>query len=115
MNRSIPAATALALALGFSASALAQQASNTSAPLTAQQYRKLDDMHVVGADGGKIGEVEDVLIDPNGQVSAVAVDLRGMMGSHAVIMTLDRFRLISNQLVTALTRDQIQQLPVWSD
>lgn len=80
-------------------------------------YFKLDDMNIVTPTGDKIGEVEGVLIDASGEVAAVAVEVGGFLGigDEDVISQLDQLRLENNQLVTTLTKEQIEALPKWDD
>ncbi|HEV7437328.1 MAG TPA: PRC-barrel domain-containing protein [Pseudorhizobium sp.] len=40
----------------------------------------LDDYDVYGADGNKIGEIEDVLLNLDGTVAAVAIEVGGFLG-----------------------------------
>jgi sporulation protein YlmC with PRC-barrel domain len=80
-------------------------------------YLELDDMDVVTPNGDKIGEVEEVLMDTSGQVVAVAVEVGGFLGigDNDVIIRLDQLRLQDSQLVTTLTKEQIEALPKWDD
>jgi PRC-barrel domain len=80
-------------------------------------YLELGDMNVVNPAGEKIGEVEEVLMDTSGEVVAVAVEVGGFLGigDDDVIIQLDQLRLENNQLVTALTKEQIEALPKWDD
>jgi ribosomal 30S subunit maturation factor RimM len=80
-------------------------------------YLKLDDMNVVTPGGEKVGEVDEVLIDATGEVIAVAIEVGGFLGigDDEVIIPLDQLRLENNQLVTTLTKEQIEALPKWDD
>jgi hypothetical protein len=80
-------------------------------------WLKLEDMNVIAANGENVGEVENVLIDASGQVIAVAVAVGGFLGigSDDVVIRLDQLRLEDNQLVTNLTKEQIEALPKWDD
>lgn len=40
----------------------------------------IDDHDVYGADGKEIGEIEDVLLNPDGTVAAVALEVGGFLG-----------------------------------
>ena len=86
-------------------------------PEGAAGWLNLEDMNVIAANGEKVGEVEDVLIDTAGQVIAVSVEVGGFLGigSDDVIIRIDQLRLQDNQLVTNLTKEQIEALPKWSD
>lgn len=80
-------------------------------------YLELGDMNVVTPNGDKIGEVEEVLMDASGKVVAVAVEVGGFLGigDDDVIIPLDQLRLENEQLVTTLTKEQIEALPKWDD
>jgi hypothetical protein len=110
--------------VGVSA-ASAQQPSNDAAILAAidnddvpvpalnLMVDQVEDMDVIGSDGGEIGEVEDVLGDANGQPKAISVEVGGFlgMGEKKVILMLDDVKLDLGKLRTALTKQQIQELP----
>jgi sporulation protein YlmC with PRC-barrel domain len=78
---------------------------------------RLEDMEVVGGDGNEVGEVEEVLANPAGQIVAVTVEAGGFLGIGAkeVVVGLDRLRLTDDRLVTDLTKDQAAALPEWQD
>ncbi len=87
----------------------------TSAATTG--YLELDDMNVVTPNGDKIGDVEEVLMDMSGNVVAVTVEAGGFLGvgDDEVIIALDQLRLENEQLVTTMTKEQIEALPKWDD
>jgi sporulation protein YlmC with PRC-barrel domain len=117
----IVSAAVFAAMLGAPGVVFAQQ----SAPATTSQtasaeatgYLELDDMDVVNPAGEKIGEVEEVLMDTSGKVVAVAVEVGGFLGigDDDVIIQLDQLRLENKQLVTTLTKEEIEALPKWDD
>jgi hypothetical protein len=88
-----------------------------TSPDGAAGWLKLDDMPVVDARGERVGEVEEILIDASGQVIAVALEVGGFLGigSDDVVIRLDQLRLEDNQLVTNMTKEQIETLPKWDD
>jgi sporulation protein YlmC with PRC-barrel domain len=132
IKKLLPSA-ALSLALATPGLALAQQGNATTtqaapagqastttgaAPATAvSRYMKLDDMNVVGANGDRIGEVSEALIDSTGRVVAVAVEAGGFlgMGDRDVVVQLDQLRFEGNRFVTNLTAEQMKALPEWKD
>jgi len=75
----------------------------------------IDDMNVVNAQGEKIGEVEDVLVDPSGKPVAVTVEMGGFLGIGEKHYVLDIAKLTSKDKVlqTTLTKEQLQQQPEW--
>ena len=125
---------------GLSAPAVAQQASEPQAPgtpaagIAAGDLREfedmevprlgisvdeLEDMDVVGPDGEQIGEVEQVLIDRDDRIVAVAVEAGGFLGigDHEAILGIDQLALASDrdQLVISMTAEELRSLPEWDD
>lgn len=80
---------------------------------------QLEDMDVIGPDGEEIGEVEDVLVDPQGNIVAVSVELDGVLGlgDRDVVLTLDQLGLEQDRsnLAVSMTREELEALPVWDD
>jgi hypothetical protein len=124
----LPAFVAAVLA----AAPIAAEAQQTAAP--AAEYRevqdesmvvqpfnlavdRIDDMDVYGANGEKIGEVDEVLMNAAGQAVAVSVEVGGFLGigGREVIVSLDQLRLEGERFVTSLTKEQIEALPRWDD
>lgn len=113
MRHALPAA-ALILAVSAPLSAAAQTA-QPPAPSSSAGHWKLDDMQVIGSNGQKVGEVEEALIDAAGKVSAVVIDVGGVMGvgEKEVVLQLDQLRFENGRLVTSLTKEQAEALPNW--
>ncbi len=86
-------------------------------PALNQTVGQLDDMIVIGADGKKIGEVEEVLMDSSGQPVAVAVEVERDVGigDKEVIIVLEQLRSDGRNLTTNLSNAQLGALPVWKD
>lgn len=80
---------------------------------------RLEDMDIVGADGEEIGEVEEILVDRDGRIVAVAAEFGGFLGigEREVVIRLDQLAVQSNRekLVVAMTREQLMALPEWGD
>jgi sporulation protein YlmC with PRC-barrel domain len=97
--------------------AIAQTATTTTTTTTATaQYREIEDMPVVDPTGQKIGEVENVLIDQAGRVSALTVDVGGFLGvvKKEVMVDVAQVRHDgTGRLVSNLTKQQIEALPEW--
>lgn len=72
-------------------------------------------MDVFDAAGKKIGEVDAVLQDKNGEIKGVAVGYGGFLGfgEKGAIVTLDQVKLKDGALVTDLTEDQLSSQPAW--
>lgn len=78
---------------------------------------KLEGMDVIGANGQKIGDVEDVLADQSGKAVAVSIDAGSFleMNSKEVIMQLSTLQMRDDKLHTSMTKDQISALPDHND
>ncbi|RFC62678.1 hypothetical protein DYI37_15755 [Fulvimarina endophytica] len=74
---------------------------------------QVEDMTVIGADGGEIGEVESVLGDQNGNARAITVEIGGFLGigEKTVIFQLDQLSLDMGHLRTQMTREELQNMP----
>ncbi len=72
---------------------------------------------VIGADGQKIGDVSDILLDKSGKVEALVVGTGGVLGIGAkdIAFTMSSFQVIpgtngkSDQLKLSTTQDQLKQ------
>lgn len=82
--------------------------------LTAEQVSEMD---VYDATGERIGEIDDVLMQPGGPVVAVSVEAGGFLGigERDIIFGTDSLTLDAGRLVTNLSREQIEALPDWND
>lgn len=78
---------------------------------------KLEGMDIVGSDGKKVGDVEDVLADSSGKAVAVSVDAGSFlqMNKKEVIMQLSTLQIRDNKLHTSMNKDQISALPDHND
>ena len=77
---------------------------------------QIAEMDVYDAKGKKIGEVDSVLEDKNGEARAIAVGHGGFLGfgeKHSVL-TLDQVKLKDGTLVTEISEDQLAEQPAWS-
>jgi sporulation protein YlmC with PRC-barrel domain len=110
----MPAVVAMMLAAPAIAQTTATSKTTTTTPTA--QLRKIGDMPVVGANGQKIGKVEDVLIDPAGKVAALIVDVGGFLGIAKKEVMVDVAQVAhdgTGRLVSPLTEEQIKSLPEW--
>jgi sporulation protein YlmC with PRC-barrel domain len=73
------------------------------------------EMDVYDANGKRIGEVDAVLQDKNGEIKGVAVGYGGFLGfgEKGAIVTLDQLQLKDGTLVTEVDEDQLSKLPEW--
>ncbi|EWY36792.1 hypothetical protein N825_25495 [Skermanella stibiiresistens SB22] len=120
---------AAAVALMIPAAAIAQTAANpqglskvdddrTDLTWRGHTIDKLEDMDLYNSAGDEIGEVEDVLIDATGQLSAVSVEFGGTLGigDQEVVVPLDRLQVGENgRLTTDMAEGELSQLPKWDD
>ena len=100
-----------ALTLPMASVAIAQTADVAS-------YTDIDDIDVVGSDGGKIGEVETVLIDDAGKPVAVVVEINDgflNIGDSDVVMQVDSLTWENGRYTTSMTSDEIGGLPQWDN
>lgn len=75
----------------------------------------LVEMDVFDKDGKKIGEVDAVLQDKNGEIKGVAVGYGGFLGfgEKGAIVTLDQLQLKDGTLITEVDEDGLSKLPAW--
>ena len=79
---------------------------------------ELEDMDLYNTGGDKIGEVEEVLGDADGRITAVAVEFGGTLGigDKKVVVPLDRLQLGQDgRLVTDMVEEDLAQLQEWED
>ena len=75
-------------------------------------------MAVDGPHGKRIGEVEEVLEDADGNIRAVVLEYGGFLGIGAkqVIVDLDKLQLGQDRrFTTQLPEDQLDALPPWRE
>lgn len=75
----------------------------------------VEEMDVFDANGKKIGEVDAVLQDKNGEIKGVVVGYGGFLGfgEKGAVITLDQLKLKDGSLVTEVNEDQLSKLPEW--
>ena len=123
----LPAA-AVAL-LTVASLAQAQQASSTvlreaTGKVIVQPFNKssteLEDMNLLSHTGEEIGEVENVLVDENGQPVAITAEIGGFLGvgQKTVVIGFDRLQLKGEgepDLATTITKEEMQGLEAWAN
>lgn len=76
---------------------------------------QLIDEDIEGADGEDVGEVEDVLVDQEGRVAAVVIEVGGFLGigekKVAVPMSQVQVRGEKRELFLAAGREDLERLP----
>ena len=75
----------------------------------------VEEMDVYDANGNKIGEVDAVLQDKNGEIKGVAIEYGGFLGfgEKGAVLTFDQLTLKDGTIVTELTEDQLPDQPAW--
>jgi hypothetical protein len=78
---------------------------------------RIDDMDVMSADGARVGEIEEILVDAPGQPVAVTVEVDDLLDGddEERMVRLDQLRLDDDLFATDLSKRQIESLPVWDD
>jgi len=107
--RLAPLLFALAAATGLPPAAGAQSAPD---PLT---LREMEDIDVHLADGTRVGDIEDVLIDQTGAIVAAKVDLEDRFGDRDVVFPIGNLVYQDGRYMTDLTEADIEALPRYED
>lgn len=104
-----------ALAAGPAPSLVEVNKDETMVPSLGMNVDRLEELDLVGPDGKKIGDVEDVLADSTGKVVAVVIEYGGFlnMGEKEAVFMLDKLKLQDGKLVTSLTKAELEALPNW--
>ena len=76
-----------------------------------------EDTDILDASGNKIGEVDEVLMTPDGTIVAVSAEVGGFLGlgDKEVVIQLDQFVRSGDDLQLNMTKEQVEALPVWDD
>ncbi|KUF11850.1 PRC-barrel domain-containing protein [Pseudoponticoccus marisrubri] len=79
--------------------------------------KSVDDMDVVDADGEKIGEIEEILVDEAGHPAAFHIEVGGFLdiGDEDVAVPLAALTYEDGVYVSKMNRTQIENLPEWDD
>jgi hypothetical protein len=92
----------------------------TSGPLAEATAEDVIDRNVVDVTGESVGTISDVMTGPDGQITHVLVDAGGFLGIGAKTVALEASALTAQEgdggdLVTSMTRDQIEALPEYEE
>lgn len=81
----------------------------------AAEIEKFIGKDVYGADGKKVGELNNVLIDPNGRVRAGIVEFGGFLGfgEHKVAVPWSDLNVQGDRLAINMDEKQIKNMPRW--
>jgi hypothetical protein len=82
-----------------------------------KQAENLEGTDIVTPGGDEIGEVKHVLVDASGQPVAVAAEVGGFLGigQKMVVISLNRLQLKDDDLVTPLSKEELQGLQAWGE
>jgi len=82
----------------------------------ATDIEKFIGKNVYGADGKKVGDLNNVLIDPDGRVRAGIIEFGGFLGigEHRVAVPWNELNVQGDRLTVNMTEDQIKSAPTWS-
>jgi len=71
---------------------------------------------VYGANGKKVGELNNVLIDPDGKVRAGVIEFGGFLGigEHRVAVPWNQLNTQGDRVTVNMTDDQIKSAPAWT-
>ncbi|GGD91190.1 hypothetical protein GCM10011390_07400 [Aureimonas endophytica] len=78
----------------------------------------VEDLDVLGANGQKIGEVEEVIGTDPATPAALVVDFEGGSGFDTrddIAVPLDAFSMAPKGLLMTLSADSVAALPTWDD
>lgn len=108
--------------IAVSATAHAQQPATSptvTAPATAvpAELMEVEGAEIHGLGGERIGEIEEVLMNPAGEIVAFTVEVGGFLGigDREVIIDLAQLQREGGRFFVTLTREQIEALPEWDD
>jgi sporulation protein YlmC with PRC-barrel domain len=69
------------------------------------------DVEVYDQQSQKLGEVTDVVTDPNGNVEQVVIEVTGGEADRAVAVPLDQVKMRGDRIVLAMSGDQLAAMP----
>jgi sporulation protein YlmC with PRC-barrel domain len=72
---------------------------------------EVKDVDVYNQQSQKLGEVTEVVTNPNGNVEQVVVEVTGGEEDRAVAVPLDQMKMRGNKIVLAMSRDQLMAMP----
>ncbi|QNI03055.1 PRC-barrel domain-containing protein [Halomonas sp. SH5A2] len=80
---------------------------------------RTEGMPVIGPNAEEVGAVEEVLVDSDGQIVAISVEVGGFLGifEREVVLKLDQVGVQADRqkLTISMTREEVEQLPVWNN
>ncbi len=79
--------------------------------------QSVDDTDVVNANGEKIGEIEEILVDSDGKPAGFKIEFGGFlgMGDKDVAVPLDALTWEAGRYVSKMTQEQLENLQPWDE
>jgi len=81
----------------------------------ANDTKNLIGKNVYGANGNKVGEVNNLLVGADSRVHAAVVEFGGFLGigEHKVAIPWDQLNVTRDRVTTNMTEDQVKAAPQW--
>jgi len=81
----------------------------------ATDVEKFIGKNVYGANGENVGELDNILISPDGRVRAGIVEFGGFLGigTNKVAMPWNQLQITNDRIVADVTKEQVRSMPRW--
>jgi sporulation protein YlmC with PRC-barrel domain len=82
----------------------------------ATEVERLIGKDVYGMSGNDVGEIENLLIDPNGRVQAAIIEFGGFLGigDNEVAVPWDQLKITADRVMINMSEEQIRAQPRWT-
>jgi sporulation protein YlmC with PRC-barrel domain len=82
----------------------------------ARDIEKFMGKDIYGANGKDVGDLENVLVSPDGRVRAAIIEFGGFLGigEHKVAVPWDQLNVQSDRMTVNMTEDQVKAMPRWN-
>jgi sporulation protein YlmC with PRC-barrel domain len=119
----VPGGTASGVGVGSTAPATGAGATAAVTPTgpvaaapIAADVKDIIGKNVYGADGKEIGEINNLLVDPQGRIRAVIVEFGGFLGigENKVAVPWQKLTVGKDRIATDMTPDVIKTMPRWA-
>ncbi len=91
------------------------QTQTMPAPQDRAAYSEVDDMKVYSVGGEQVGEIEEIIIDPQGSLAYVLEIEEGFLGMREteVIVPADRLMFQGDRFQSRMTEEELKSLQQW--
>ena len=72
---------------------------------------EVKDVDVFDRQSHKLGEVTDVVANPDGNVEQVVIEVAGGEEDRVVAIPLDQMKMQGDKIILAMSRDQLMAMP----